>query len=161
MNEKNIHCAIYQSPIGNIAIQGNKDTIESILFEQDVQETDYKGTSVEQGYRQLSEYFDKKRQTFDLPLVFNGTEFQNKVWSTLATIPYAKTISYLDLSVKLGNRLAIRAVGTANGSNQHTIVLPCHRVIGSDGSLTGYAGGLWRKKWLLEFESGQKQLELF
>ena len=95
---------------------------------------------------QLNEYFEGKRTQFDLQLNPQGTEFQKKVWESLQTIPFGKTTSYLQQSKNLGNQKAIRAVASANGKNPLWIVIPCHRIIGSDGSLTGYAGGLWRKK---------------
>jgi len=102
---------------------------------------------------QFDEYFSGKRKIFDLPIKQSGTLFQEKVWNELIKIPFGKTISYLQLSQKIGNVKLIRAVGTANGRNNLAIVVPCHRVIGSDGSLTGYAGGLSRKQWLLEHEN--------
>ena len=108
--------------------------------------------------KQLDEYFNRKRTVFDLPLDLQGTEFQLRVWNELLKIPFDRTITYKELALKLGNLKAIRAVGTANGANPVSIIIPCHRVIGSDGSLTGYAGGLWRKKWLLEFESSTSSL---
>ena len=110
---------------------------------------------------QLQDYFDGKRTTFTFPLNPSGTDFQKKVWDELLHIPFGKTCSYLDLSKKLGDVKAIRAVASANGKNPLWIVIPCHRVIGSDGSLTGYAGGLWCKKWLLEHENPVKQETLF
>ena len=110
---------------------------------------------------QLQEYFNKERQGFDLKLNPEGTDFQKRVWNQLSKIPYGKTISYLDLSKQLGDVNAIRAAASANGKNPFWIIVPCHRVIGSDGSLTGYAGGLHRKKWLLEHESPYKQMHLF
>ena len=110
---------------------------------------------------QLQDYFDGKRTTFTFPLNPSGTDFQKKVWDELLHIPFGKTCSYLDLSKKLGDVKAIRAVASANGKNPLWIVVPCHRVIGTDGSLTGYAGGLWRKKWLLEHENPVKQETLF
>lgn len=110
---------------------------------------------------QLGEYFKGERTTFDLPLNPKGTQFQQRVWTHLLDIPYGKTISYLELSKSLGNIKAIRAVAAANGKNPLWIVVPCHRVIGSDGSLTGYAGGLSRKKWLLDHENPVKQQSLF
>ena len=110
---------------------------------------------------QLQDYFDGKRTTFTFPLNPSGTDFQKKVWEELLNIPFGKTRSYLDLSKKLGDVKAIRAVASANGKNPLWIVVPCHRVIGTDGSLTGYAGGLWRKKWLLEHENPIKQESLF
>jgi methylated-DNA-[protein]-cysteine S-methyltransferase len=110
---------------------------------------------------QLSDYFEGKRNDFSFKLNPSGTEFQQKVWKALLEIPFGKTMSYLELSKRLGNVKAIRAVASANGKNPLWIVVPCHRVIGTDGSLTGYAGGLWRKKWLLEHENPSKQVSLF
>ncbi len=108
---------------------------------------------------QLQEYFEGKRKEFNLPLVTPGTAFQNQVWKSLLEIPYGKTISYKQQSIKLNNLKGIRAVAKANGCNRIAIVVPCHRVIGENGNLTGYAGGLWRKKWLLDFESKQGSLK--
>ena len=110
---------------------------------------------------QLYEYFEGKRVTFTFKMNPKGTEFQQKVWQSLLEIPFGKTVSYLDLSKKLGDIKAIRAVASANGKNPLWIVVPCHRVIGTNGSLTGYAGGLWRKKWLLEHENPTSQQSLF
>lgn len=112
---------------------------------------------------QLNEYFAKERTTFDLPLLFVGSDFQKSVWEKLLTIPYGKTTSYLELSRILGDEKAIRAVATANGANAISIIVPCHRVIGSDGSLTGYAGGLKAKQKLLQLEGMNfgEQLALF
>ncbi len=108
---------------------------------------------------QLTEYFEKKRTDFDIPLELIGTEFQQRVWQELQRIPYGKTISYLQLSKNLGDEKAIRAAATANGANGISILIPCHRVIGSDGALTGYAGGLPAKKKLLIIEGcGQREL---
>ncbi len=101
----------------------------------------------------MNEYFSGKRKTFELPLTQYGTEFQKRVWNELLQIPYGKIISYNGLSKSIGNVKAIRAVGACNGSNKVSIVVPCHRVIGSNGALTGYGGDLWRKKWLLEHEA--------
>ena len=102
--------------------------------------------------QQLNEYFEGKRKDFDLPLVLPGTEFQKKVWAQLLTIPFGKTRSYAEQAVAISNPKAVRAVASANGDNRLAIIIPCHRVIGSDGKLTGYGGGLWRKEWLLEHE---------
>lgn len=118
---------------------------------------------LDQTKSQLSEYFAKERNTFDLPLLFVGSDFQKAVWERLLKIPYGKTTSYLELSRSLGDEKAIRAVATANGANAISIIVPCHRVIGSDGSLTGYAGGLNAKQKLLQLEGMNfgEQLELF
>ncbi|MDO3410336.1 methylated-DNA--[protein]-cysteine S-methyltransferase [Saccharibacillus sp. CPCC 101409] len=103
--------------------------------------------------RQLAEYFRGERQTFDFPYAFDGTPFQRSVWTELAAVPYAASRSYKDLAVSIGSERAVRAVGAANGRNKLTIVLPCHRIVGANGRLTGYAGGLWRKEWLLRHEA--------
>lgn len=116
---------------------------------------------MQEAVTQLNDYFLGKRKDFTFKLNPKGTEFQQKVWQELLQIPYGKTMSYMDLSKKLGDVKAIRAVASANGKNPIWIVVPCHRVIGSDGSLTGYAGGLWRKKWLLEHENPTNQQSLF
>lgn len=101
---------------------------------------------------QLIEYFQGKRRNFTVPVYQDGTDFQQIVWNELLGIPYGKTISYQTLSKKIGDVKAIRAVGATNGKNKIAVIVPCHRVIGSHGDLTGYAAGLWRKKWLLEHE---------
>lgn len=105
-------------------------------------------------------YFQQSLTEFKVPLVLTGTDFQKKVYQSLREIPYGKTVTYKEQSIKLGNLKAIRAVATANGKNNHAIVIPCHRIIGSDGSLTGYAGGLWRKKELLKLENALPQNQL-
>jgi methylated-DNA-[protein]-cysteine S-methyltransferase len=108
--------------------------------------------------RQLDSYFAGDLREFDLPLLFEGTDFQKKVWKTLTTIPYGETISYGQLAKKIGDPKAVRAVGAANGQNPLPIIVPCHRVIGSDGSLTGFGGGLENKRKLLDLESSQHRL---
>lgn len=108
--------------------------------------------------KQLKEYFEGKRKTFSVPLIIHGTEFQEEIWKVLGTIPYGTTISYLNQAKLISNPGAVRAVANANGSNRIAILIPCHRVIGSDGDLTGYGGGLDRKRWLIDHEkkySGQ------
>lgn len=110
---------------------------------------------------QLEAYFLKKLQQFELPVILMGSPFQTMVWNQLIQIPYGETCSYEEISLRLNNPLAIRAIAHANGQNPIAIIVPCHRVIGKDGSLTGYAGGLWRKKFLLEHErTGPVQMEL-
>ena len=145
----------YHSPIGIIRIESTENGISLLVFVDDAEMESQENEMESPWLEQLNEYFQKKRKIFDLPLDLKGTEFQKKVWNELLKIPFGKTISYKDLAIKLGDLKAIRAVGTANGANPVSIIVPCHRVIGSDGSLTGYAGGLWRKRWLLEHESNE------
>jgi len=113
---------------------------------------------VEEAISQLNEYFQKSRKEFDLQLLLAGTEFQKQVWEELLKIPFGRTTTYLELSRRLGNDLAIRAVAGANGANAISIIVPCHRVIGSNGELTGYAGGLTAKRKLLDLEGSQPDL---
>ena len=108
--------------------------------------------------KELEEYFDGKRKEFSIPLVIPGSEFQQKVWQVLQEIPYGKTRSYKDQAIAVGNLKAIRAVATANGDNRMAILIPCHRVIGSDGQMTGYGGGIWRKQWMIEMERKNSQI---
>jgi methylated-DNA-[protein]-cysteine S-methyltransferase len=150
-----------QSPLGITKIVGDENGISVISILQEGELSKKIPKVLKEAVSQLNDYFDKKRVTFDFKLNPNGTEFQQKVWQELLNIPYGKTMSYLDLSKKIGDVKAIRAVASANGKNPLWIVVPCHRVIGTDGSLTGYAGGLWRKKWLLEHESPSQQQSLF
>lgn len=153
---------IISSPLGFTKIIGDDDGIVSItVLNSEEKITDIIPLELEDCVFQLQEYFDGKRKIFDIKLNPEGTEFQKKVWNQLLEIPYGKTISYLDLSKQLGDVKAIRAVANANAKNPIWIIIPCHRVIGSDGSLTGYAGGLNRKQWLLEHESPYKQTSLF
>lgn len=146
----------FESPIGVIEIGSTKEAIRSILFsEKDRKENDLQAETppvLVECYTQLDEYFKGERRDFTFPYQFEGTDFQKTVWDALIEIPYGETGSYKDIAVNIGNEKAIRAVGSANGKNKLSIVIPCHRVIGSNGELTGYAGGLWRKKWLLQHE---------
>ena len=153
--------AFFETPLGIAKIVGDQDGISEISIGYEESVSSKIPESLLQAMMQLQEYFAGTRKTFDFKLNPSGTEFQQKVWQELLNIPYGKTTSYLELSKKLGDVKAIRAVASANGKNPLWIVVPCHRVIGSDGSLTGYAGGLWRKQWLLEHESEQKQQTLF
>jgi methylated-DNA-[protein]-cysteine S-methyltransferase len=150
-----------ESPLGITKIVGDENGISiiSVLTEGKISTKIPK--LLQEAVTQLNEYFAGNRNEFNLKINPSGTDFQQKVWQELVNIPFGRTISYLDLSKKLGNVKAIRVVATANGKNPLWIVIPCHRVIGTDGSLTGYAGGLWRKKWLLELESTSKQQSLF
>ena len=153
---------IISSPLGFTKIVGDDDGIVSItVLNSEEKITDIIPLELEDCVFQLQEYFESKRKAFDIKLNPEGTDFQKKVWNQLLEIPYGKTLSYLELSKQLGDVKAIRAVANANGKNPIWIIIPCHRVIGSDGNLTGYAGGLNRKQWLLEHESPYKQTSLF
>ncbi|MFL9837703.1 methylated-DNA--[protein]-cysteine S-methyltransferase [Flavobacterium sp. ST-75] len=155
--------AYIQSPLGITLIEGDGEGVSkiSVLDDKDIKQSQTIPKELEDAALQLQEYFNGKRTDFSFKLNPQGTDFQKKVWNALLEIPFGKTTSYQDLSIKLGDVKAIRAVASANGKNPLWIVVPCHRVIGSDGSLTGYAGGLWRKKWLLEHENPVKQQSLF
>lgn len=154
--------AYIKTPIGTAEIIGDENGIQSISMLDDEIELSTKIPFVLQDCAtQLSEYFEGTRSEFDLKLNPQGTDFQQKVWNELLNIPFGKTRTYLEQTKQLGDPKAIRAVASANGKNPIGIIIPCHRVIGSDGSLTGYASGIWRKKWLLEHESPVKQQSLF
>ncbi len=154
--------AYIKTPLGITKLTGDATGLSSItVLNSEEPITPIIPEVLEDAVYQLNEYFEGKRNSFDLALNPTGTDFQQRVWKLLLEIPYGKTVSYLALSKKLGDVKAIRAVAGANGKNPLWIVVPCHRVIGSDGSLTGYAGGLSRKKWLLEHESPVKQQSLF
>jgi len=144
---------IFQSPIGPLGLAGNDQYISNILFEPPVIEnTDQLPDIFLQCLEELEAYFAGSRRGFSFAMQQTGTDFQQSVWQQLLTIPYGTTISYMQLAKQINNPKSIRAVGSANGSNHLPIVVPCHRVIGSNGSLTGFGGGIWRKKWLLEHE---------
>ena len=149
------------SPLGITKIVGDEDGVSVISVTAEGEISLRTPSVLSEAVSQLQEYFDKKRTHFTFKINPKGTEFQQKVWLELLNIPFGKTISYLDLSKKLGDVKAIRAAASANGKNPLWIVVPCHRVIGTNGSLTGYAGGLWRKKWLLEHENPTNQQTLF
>lgn len=166
-----IHTTVIDTPLGNMLAGATENGIclleysdstsrmekelkaVSKIFDSPVEEGENKHFSVLR--QQLNEYFDGERKEFDIPLVMAGTEFQQEVWRELLKIPYGSTRSYKEQSQAMNNLGAIRAVGTANGANRIAIIIPCHRVIGENGDLTGYGGGLWRKKWLLDLEKGQ------
>ena len=160
--EKTYDIAYYKTPIGIAKIIGDEEGVISVSVMDKKIETSAKiPETLKKCVLQLDEYFQKKRTNFDLKLNPQGTDFQKKVWNELQQIPFAKTTTYLNQSKKMGNVKAIRAIASANGKNPIWIIIPCHRVIGSDGSLTGYAGGIWRKKWLLEYENPTNQTSLF
>lgn len=148
---------VYHSPIGYVKITGNKDYITAIEFydeepiaerNEDIEEN----ALLDIAYAEIKDYFEKGLREFTFPTLQSGTHFQMAVWKELIEIPYGKTISYLQLAKQLGDVKKIRAAGSANGKNNIAIVVPCHRVIGSNGELVGYAGSLWRKEWLLIHE---------
>lgn len=150
----------YQSPLGLIHISGTEHYITEISFIDTVQHAP--STNTEQGNQtkvlldaveELIQYFQGDRTVFEFPIQQEGTDFQQRVWKELMGIPFGKTISYLELSKRLGDTKAIRAAASANGKNNIAVVVPCHRVIGSRNDLVGYAGGLWRKRWLLDHEN--------
>lgn len=154
--------AFIKTPLGFAKLEGSENGLSGItVLDSDEKQTDIIPECLEDAVYQLQEYFDGTRKIFTLELSPEGTDFQKRVWNELLNIPYGKTLSYLELSKRLGDSKAIRAVAAANGKNPLWIVIPCHRIIGSDGSLTGYAGGLHRKKWLLDHESPAKQESLF
>lgn len=142
-----------QSPVGLLKITASQTGITSVLFCDQMSENESPSFLTNQCAHQLMEYMEGNRKLFDVPLQPHGTPFQQRVWEQLLCIPYAKTISYHGLAVNLGDPKCIRAAGTANGKNPIAVIIPCHRVIGSHGELTGYAGGLPRKKWLLDHEA--------
>ncbi|MVN22920.1 methylated-DNA--[protein]-cysteine S-methyltransferase [Mucilaginibacter sp. HMF7410] len=157
--------AHYRSPIGVVRIEETEGIISAISVLDE--ETELVGPQTEVtklAGQQLHEYFAGKRSMFDFPYQQPGTPFQQQVWQELCKVEFGKTKSYLQLAEQFGNPLAIRAIASANGKNKLWIVVPCHRIIGKNGELTGYAGGLWRKKWLLQHEAivaGKAQTELF
>ena len=153
--------AYIKTPLGIATIIGDENGVSEISVSQEGEVSTIIPAVLQEAVLQLQDYFEKKRTSFDFKINLKGTEFQQKVWKGLLEIPFGKTMSYMELSKNMGDAKAIRAVASANGKNPLWIVVPCHRVIGADGSLTGYAGGLWRKKWLLEHENPSTQQSLF
>ena len=148
----------YKSPLGPIEILGSQDSIIALDFVEELLPEDGELTfCVKECLNQIDEYFRGDRREFFLNLQPVGTDFQKSVWRQLEKIPYGKTTSYGKIADVIGKPNASRAVGSANGKNPLAIIVPCHRVIGSDGSLTGYGGGVWRKRWLIGFERGEIQ----
>lgn len=160
-----MNIAHYHSPIGIVKVEETAGLISSIsVLDEEVEILEPQSEVSKLAVQQLHEYFAGKRSTFDFPFQQAGTPFQQQVWQQLSKVEYGKTQSYLQLSNNFGNPLAIRAIASANGKNKLWIVVPCHRIIGKNGELTGYAGGLWRKKWLLQHEAiviGKAQTQLF
>ncbi|MEZ5013217.1 MAG: methylated-DNA--[protein]-cysteine S-methyltransferase [Chitinophagales bacterium] len=152
---EDVQTIFYHSPIGTLQIQGDAEAIYSVLFDPAEKEVESAGAAGEvlRCREQLDAYFHGSLRSFDLNLQPQGTFFQAGVWEKLHRIPFGETTTYLELSKWTGDVRNVRAVGSANGKNPIAIIIPCHRVIGSDNKLVGYAGGIWRKKWLLEHEA--------
>ena len=151
-----LHYQFTDTPIGRLRLVSNGQALTRVEFEGRHGEDGIEAADpvLNTAARQLEEYFSGKRQHFDLPLAAGGTAFQQEVWRALAGIPFGELRSYRDIAERIGNRKAVRAVGAANGRNPLPIVVPCHRVVGSDGRLTGFAGGLGVKQKLLALEAG-------
>jgi methylated-DNA-[protein]-cysteine S-methyltransferase len=148
----------YHSPIGLIRIEGTADYITDVNFHDFIQKDEEESSDIVPPLlinctEQLIQYFNGQRREFEIPLNQPGTPYQQDIWNMLMQIPFGKTISYLELARRTGDIKATRAVANANGKNDIAIIVPCHRVIGSSGELTGYAAGIFRKKWLLEHEA--------
>lgn len=140
-----------ETPVGTLLIGANDLHLLSIMYDQDKTKLN-PNRLTHICKEQLEEYFTGKRTTFDIPFILHGTEFQKQVWNALLTVPFGETATYTEQSIKINNVKAVRAVGAANGKNVINIIVPCHRIIGANGSLTGYGGGIERKQWLLEHE---------
>lgn len=153
--------AVFISTVGFIEVKGDDSGIVSILFFDKAEITEEIPSILQECVTQLQEYFAGNRREFSVKINPQGTDFQKKVWHELQNIPYGTTITYKELAIRLGDVLCIRAAGTANGKNKINIIIPCHRVIGSDGSLTGYGGGLPRKRFLLQLEGKNTDVGLF
>jgi methylated-DNA-[protein]-cysteine S-methyltransferase len=152
---------VISSPFGNIRISSREGCLSELKFTDEETDGEILDQVLLSTVQQLEEYFAGERKTFDMPIGLGGTDFQRKVWLEVNKIPFGQTATYMKISQKLGKPGAIRAVGAAIGANPILVILPCHRVLGSDGSLTGYAGGLDRKKALLELEGHGFQTSLF
>ncbi|HYC84355.1 MAG TPA: methylated-DNA--[protein]-cysteine S-methyltransferase [Chryseosolibacter sp.] len=154
--------AYWNSPVGPLVIESRGDAITAVGFLKTEKLESFPSPVVDQCLTELDEYFFKGRKFFNIELQFQGSEFQKRVWSELQNIPYGRTISYQELATRLGDPNLVRAVGLANGQNPIAIVVPCHRVIGANGDLVGYGGGLDKKEWLLNHEGAfAQQLKLF
>ena len=159
--EEPLFVTYLESPCGLLELGASEKGIASVLFVNKKRWKENSAGLLSDCVIQLDEYFSKKRKTFSVPLDLQGTDFQKRVWTELLKISFGKTISYMQLAINLGDKKCIRAAGTANGRNPVSIIVPCHRVIGSNGDLVGYGGGLDKKKWLLEHEGVLVQKELF
>ena len=151
-----LYYTYYESPIGLIKIGGTDSLITELSFIDNREQMDFGEPGVSDSIHycteQLIEYFSGRRKTFHIPISQEGTDFQKKVWDELTEVEFGKTASYLDIAKRLGDPKCIRAAANANGKNKIAILIPCHRIIGTDKNLTGYPGGMWRKRWLLQHE---------
>lgn len=146
------YIAAFESPLGIVEVTSTSTHITSVLFVEQRQQETARPAVLQQAIDELTQYFSGERTQFTVPCVQRGTPFQQSVWSALTAVPYGETASYKDIATSIQNDKAVRAVGMTNSKNQLTIIVPCHRIIGSSGKLTGYAGGVWRKEWLLQHE---------
>jgi methylated-DNA-[protein]-cysteine S-methyltransferase len=153
--------AFLKTPVGYLEINGSGKGIHTLTFLDFRVRVTRTPAVLKEAVTQLKEYFKGSRNTFSIKLDLKGTPFQIKVWEELLKIPYGTTITYQQLARRIGDNKALRAVGGANSTNPVSVIVPCHRIVGSDGKLVGYAGGLWRKKWLLEHEHAFAQRDLF
>ena len=153
--------AYLKTPIGFLEVTGTKRGIQSVTFVDHKTRKWFTPFCLRECMTQLKEYFGGKRQIFSIKLDLLGTDFQMRVWKELEKIPYGKTVTYHELAERIGEPKAFRAVGQADAKNPVSVIIPCHRVLGNDGKLVGYAGGLQRKKWLLEHEHALMQKDLF
>lgn len=173
MTNETILCDCLITPLGNVSICATAEGICLLEFtNRRVSDSEFqdwqkrlkspvvagKNQHIDQCKVELSEYFSGKRRQFDVALAIQGTDFQKTVWNALSDIPYGKTVSYAQQAQAINKPTAVRAVANANGANKISIIIPCHRVIGSDGTLTGYGGGIERKRWLLDFERETRQI---
>ena len=150
----------YESPLGTLYLTSNQDALLGVSFSPGVTKERGNNTVLDMTMQQLNAYFNGKLQQFSVPYELQGTAFQKTVWEALCTIPYGTVVSYQDIAIAIGNPKAVRAVGMANNKNPISIIIPCHRVIGKQGSLTGYAGGLDKKQWLLSHERANQDRNL-
>jgi methylated-DNA-[protein]-cysteine S-methyltransferase len=152
----------YKSPVGELAIESEDEQIVSTEFLRTSRQEEVSTPVIRQCVLELEEYFHAGRKFFNVPLLIRGTEFQKKVWTALLDIPFGQTRTYSDIANCVGDLKSVRAVGLANGQNPFPVIVPCHRVIGKDGSLVGYGGGLDKKQWLLQHEGVMtRQMDMF
>lgn len=161
MSDIKTYRAYYKSPLGLLSITANELAITGLHFVESKDEKEKVNGVIKDCLQQLSEYFNRERYDFNLLVEQEGTELQKRVWRELSKIPYGMTMSYLNMARKIKNRTLSRAVGNASGKNNILIIVPCHRLVGSNGSLTGYSGGIENKRWLLEFEKEAVEPKLF